>query len=234
MVTVIDLTDIPTSDDEGPQNSTEVPNCSIWRSTEREALDQVWTVKVENVRAEHIWYFMFSKDSKEHYKELINGSKITNIGFSVNPYFDRALFAGEKIKKGDFITLYHGIRLPYEICDALQKQGRPPNFALSIPNGVVIDALGYPYGAGMANHSCSPNTSLEFGFLRGNEHAPYAYLTALVDIEIGDELECCYRYIDHLTKARLDAIIRSGRFIRCRCLKPNCRQVFCEIDTSKT
>lgn len=223
---VVDLTDIPTSDDEGSDERLEVSNYSILRTMYRPILPRTKRI-IPEARPEHIHFHLFSTASREHYKQLMDDSKITNIGFSINPYFDRALFAGEKIANGDFIVLYYGLRMSHSTCSALQKEGRPYHFSLSTTNEVVVDALGYPYGAAMANHSCSPNASLELGYLRGDEHAPYAYLKALSDIDIGDEIECNYRYIEEYIRDELKSIIRSGRFDRCRCLKPNCRQVFC-------
>ena len=235
LIPVVDLTDIPSSDDERDEHKNEVPNSSLWlqrfpevlcKVTHRKIASQCRLKKGRITLAKHVYYSLFSEESKKHLKELQDACKWTNVYYSVNPYFDRALFAGETIKKGAFITLYIGLRLPYNVCDALQRDGRPPNFALSLPKGVVIDSLGYPYGAGMANHSCSPNANLRYGYLCGSEGAPYAFLEALKDIEVGQEIECDYGYLNKYTEKQLDEIIAGGRFIRCRCLKPNCRLVF--------
>ena len=116
--------------------------------------------------------------------------------------------------------------MPYSVCHAQQMNGRPSYFALSIGKGVVIDALGYLYGAGMANHSCDPNAKLDFDYLRGSEHAPYAFLVAVKDIAVGNEIECDYGYLNNYTDAEIRDVIRSGDYIPCHCLKPSCRQVF--------
>lgn len=78
----------------------------------------------------------------------------------------------------------------------------------------------------MANHSCSPNSALDYDYLRGSEGAPYAFLRATRDIEIGEEIETSYGYMNKYSDAQIHAILQGGRFIPCRCLKENCKKIF--------
>lgn len=184
---------------------------------------RVWKLKkMRPPLAHHIHFSCFSSSSKRHYNELQNCAKRTYVGTSTNPFVGNALFAAEDINEGEFITLYEGIRMSHKECDARQKKGRSPDYALYITKGVVVDALGFTYGAGMANHSCSPNTRLRHGYLRGRDRAPYGYLQAITDITMGTELEASYGYLPHLTPEQVRKIIRGGRYVPCHCLKPNC------------
>lgn len=176
--------------------------------------------------AEHLHFSCFSSRSKRHYHRLQECAKETYVGTSLNPFVGLALFAAQNIKAGEFIVLYEGYRMSYQECSARQKKGRPSTYALNVTQGVVIDALGFPHGAAMANHSCRPNARLRHGYLHGSEHAPYGYLQALVDINIGDEIECDYGHLLRFSQAEIDAAIRSGCFVPCRCLKPGCRIIF--------
>ena len=98
-----------------------------------------------------------------------------------------------------------------------------------VTKGVVIDALGFPTGAGMANHSCRPNARLRHGYLPGIEHAPFGYLQAIRHIKERTEIEGDYGYVTKYDKFSLLAIVESGQYAPCRCLKPNCRQVFYKL-----
>lgn len=168
---------------------------------------------------------LFSRESKLHWNELMEQCKGTYVGCSTNPYLGNGLFTCQKLEKGDFVTVYDGLRMTYNECDVLQRFGRPATYALSIPKGVVVDALGFPFGAAMANHSCNPNTRLRHGLLRGPDRAPYAYLEALKDISIGDELYTDYGYLDNLSNEDIEHILHHKKFIPCRCLQPGCRKV---------
>ena len=237
-ITVIDLTDVPDSDDEqdflGSAGSA-VSNTSSWRTDGPDALKKVCFAKKirrsklkirRDTLAEHVHVSLFSPDSRAHLHYLSASSKSTYVGSSRNPYFGDALFAGVRIKKGDFICLYEGLRIPYNILHAAQKAGRPPWYSLSLEKGVVMDALGYPYGGGMANHSCCPNAKLDQDFLRGTEAAPYAYIEATDDIDAGDEIEVSYGYLNRYSQEEIDNAIESGDYIPCRCLRPECRISF--------
>lgn len=233
---VVDLTDVPESDDELDEQSSEIGNSIGRRLDCPETLSKFCYTKVvrksklkiiRDTRAEHVNYSLFSQDSLDHLKELEDGSKSTYVGYSLNPYLERGLYAGQKIRKGQFICLYYGLRMSYKECDARQKRGRPPNFALRIPLNVVIDALGYPYGGGMCNHSCVPNAKLEYGFLRGAEHAPYAFIEAVEDIEAGSEIMVNYGYLNSFNQDEVRALLQSGNFIPCKCLRPKCGKIFC-------
>ena len=180
--------------------------------------------------ATDIYISCFSMYSYAYYELLKRASKETYVGSSSNPFIGDALFAAQNIKAGEFIKLYEGWRMAYRECDARQKRGRPWEYALYISKGVVVDALGFLDSAGMANHSCRPNARLRHGYLPGPDRAPYGYLQALRDISMGDEIECDYGYINHLTSTQLESIINSGRYIQCRCLKPECCKVFLPTD----
>lgn len=178
-----------------------------------------------NARPEHIHFHLFSTESRAHWNELLDSCRQTFVGTSTNPFLGNGLFACESFKKGDFITLYEGLRMTFTDCDVLQRHGRPANYAIRIPKGVVIDALGYPFGAAMANHSCKPNTVLQHGYLRGSERAPYAFLEALCDISIGDELFAGYGYVDIFSDEGINHVLQHNNYIPCRCLQPTCRKV---------
>lgn len=174
---VIDLTELADSDnsvddDDEPSNSAGFEGRPTMCKIVFRKVIKTSRLKIcRDTRAEHIHVSLFSKESKSHLKELHGSAKRTYVGSSLNPFLGQALFAAEDISAGDFICLYPGRRMSYKECDALQRCGRPGNFALSLPGGIVIDALGYPHGAAMANHSCVPNTRLNDGVLRGWEHA---------------------------------------------------------------
>lgn len=179
--------------------------------------------------AEHLYFSCFSSRSKQHYRRLKDCAKETYVGASLNPFVGLALFAAQHIKAGEFIVLYEGFRMSYQECSARQKKGRSSAYCLNVTRGVVIDALGFPLGAAMSNHSCLPNARLRHGYLCGSEHAPYGYLQALVDINIGDEIECDYGQLSSLSQSQIDDALRSGCYIPCRCLKPVCRKIFSMI-----
>ena len=150
--------------------------------------------------AEHIQYSCFSEKSKNYYEALLGKCKRTYVGASLNPYLGNALFAGEDLSPGEFITVYHGKRYSYAEIDAMQKGGRCSEYAMYVTKGVVIDALGFPTGAGMANHSCRPNARLRHGYLPGIEHAPFGYLQAIRHIKAGTEIEGDYGYVTKYDK----------------------------------
>lgn len=235
-IPVIDLTYLPDSDEEVCENGPEVSmNSSFWLSETPKTMKKVCHMKeirrsrlkiYRDTLAEHVNVSLFSAASRAHMEELSAMAKSTYVGSSRNPYFGNALFAGESIKKGEYICAYEGLRLPYNVCSAMQKAGRPPNYALSVGKGVVIDALGYPYGAGMANHSCKPNAKLDQNYLRGAEAAPHAFLESIEDIKAGDEIEACYGYLQQYSEEDIDTAVRNGRYIPCRCLRKECRIAF--------
>lgn len=179
---------------------------------------------------EDLHYSCFSADSRSHFHDLCTSGKETYVGSSVNPFLGNGLFAAQNIKAGDFIVVYHGSRLSQQESSARQKAGYPATYILDLPKGVAIDAMGYPMGAGMANHSCRPNSRLRHGYLRGKERAPYGYLQAVTDITIGTEITCNYGYLRQLSEEELNELLKSGRYIRCRCLQLGCRKIFCPLD----
>ena len=189
----------------------------------------VRTARLKKMRrpiAQHLYFSLFSIESKLHFEELEKKQKRTYVGDALNPFLDKALYAAENITTGGLICLYIGDRQSVKECHARQKKGRPSAYALNIGQGVVIDALGFPFGAAMANHSCEPNSRLRTGWLRGEDKPPYGYLQSLKDIQIGSVIECDYNYLRDISDEQLTIIKRSGNYLPCRCLKPSCKVVF--------
>lgn len=173
------------------------------------------------VKWEVIDLFLISQESKDKYRYLLDHSKRIYVGESTNPFLGRALFAAEKIFKGDFICLYRGKRMSKEECDARCRGRDGGEYFLDVTCGVIIDGSGVNYGAAMANHSCMPNASLEHDLLPGIEKAPYGFLRAVEDIDVGMEIEANYRYYNPATDGVPDFGDRRS-YIPCRCLRPNC------------
>ena len=194
---VIDLTSIQESDEECEfdNDSTTLSNGIVMVTNSVSILSVVPTAIAKFVvhkqvhrsklkkytppLAEHLYWSCLSTKSRKHYRAIQENSKETYIGESLNPFVGEALFAAQIIKAGDFIVIYPGLRMSLQECSARQKKGRPSNYALYVGKGIVIDALGFPHGAAMSNHSCRPNARLRHGYLKGQEHAPYGYLQAL-------------------------------------------------------
>lgn len=238
---IIDLTVIPDSDDEIDDEHQPVETFNVVQNVTslRKTLPQrlaKFTLRKQPRGSrlkrknppfvEDLHFTCFSRTSRRHFFQLDRDAKETYIGTSVNPFTGYGLFAAESIKAGDFITLYYGNRLSQQESDAREKAGYPSSYFLELPKGVVIDSLGTLKGAGMANHSCRPNSRLRHGYLHGKERAPYGYLQAISDIAIGDEITCDYGYILHLSDEDIEALLTSGKYAPCRCLQPNCRRVF--------
>jgi len=243
----IDLTSIPgdTSDEENsgtdgtvsPDSAME--NCielrddapvTVAKFTFAKKYREWKLTRLPNPLAEHLHYSCYSLESKQYYTTLRTRSKRTYVGSSLNPFLGNALFAGEDMEPGQFITLYEGDIYPLAEIKARQKRGRCAEYALYVTKGVVIDALGYPYGGGMANHSCRPNARLRHKYLPGSERAPIGYLQAIRHIKQGQEIEADYGYTTQFNAAQLKAIIASGKYCPCRCLQKNCRKVFYKYD----
>lgn len=232
----IDLTQLADGDDEGEYYS-EASNCVNWGDGRpgQHAMAKITCTKIvrnsrlrrpRSATAEILHMSFWSRESLKEYRRLQNTSKQTYIGSAANPFFENALFVCQNVKVDEFICLYYGKYMSYAECHARQNTGRPGNFTFYIGRGVVVDALGFPYGAGMANHSCEPNAELCSSFLPGWEKAPYGYIKATKDIPIGSEVEVPYGYLNHLSEGQLTEVIQSGNYTPCRCLKPSCRKVF--------
>ena len=237
-IDVIDLLDVDISEDEY-DNSSENSHASASevegrrRKPSNNAMTKMTCVKkcrrgrLQVKRpgsADIISFSLFSVDSRVEYCNLDCAQKRTYVGSSTNPFLGNALFAGEKILKGEFICLYIGMRMSYTECKARIKAGRIADYMLDVTRGVVIDGYEVGQGAAMANHSCDPNASLEHHILKGSEKAPVGMLMAIKDIEVSDEIEANYRFWDPVEDGIPD-LNDTSSYVRCRCLKKNCLKV---------
>lgn len=232
---VVDLTALPDDDDYACDDESFATNCGLMledaptiiaKFTVRKQVRESKLKRMDPPLAEHIHFSLFSSKSKQHYIRLKKSAMETFVADSINPFFYKALFAGQFIPAGSFIMLYEGWRMAEKESEARKKRGRCSNYILNITMGVVVDALGFSNGAGMSNHSCRPNARLRHGYLCGREHAPYGYLQALKDIQVGEEIECDYHQLMGMHPERIKELLQSGNYVPCRCLKPSCRKSF--------
>lgn len=228
---LIDLSGIESSEEGGDQESGDQES---GENEKRPRIVKFTFTKVtrENPRfrllrplmAEILYESCFSDACTEHYNRLIRESKRTYVGESINPFVGKALFAAERIEVGDFICLYFGTRIPWAECEARLSGTGNVDYFLDVTKGVVIDGSTVGHGGAMANHSCVRNAELEHGYLEGRGQPPYGYIRAVVDIEMGDEIEVNYRYWDPVFDP-IPNLSDVSTYIPCRCLKVNCRHV---------
>lgn len=222
---VIDLTICSSDEEEEVSNENEVEEreISITKFTHMKSTCNDTTKKRKIGKAEHINISCFSNESKQAYEWYVSNEKMTYVAESLNPFFGRALYAGEKINNGEYICLYHGKRISIAECSAIQRSKRNAEYLLNITKGVYIDGCKSGRGGALANHSCSPNAKLEHIYLPGPDGAPIGILRALKEIKLGDEIETDYGYWDAETDETPD---NEDLFEPCRCMRVNCRGVF--------
>ncbi|MEM8863858.1 MAG: SET domain-containing protein [Chloroflexota bacterium] len=220
---IIDLTGVDTSDDEvsmGGQN--EMTNRK--RIVKFTFVKRTRSSRLQLVRpgmAEKIHFSCFSESSQNHFWELENGSKRTYVGESTNPFCGGGLFAAERIEPGEFICLYRGYRMSWPEACARMDGNYCSDYMLYVTDGVVIDGKGIGMGAAMANHSCLPNSELQYDHLRGSERAPIGLLRAVRRIEVGDEILTSYNMWDPVIDGMPD-LNDLNSYVPCRCLSVNC------------
>ncbi len=227
-VNVIDLTNVDTSDEE--EKKRDVRDVQ----TDRNAVMKFTFIKrtrssrLQIVRpgfAEKIYVSLFSNTSKIHLNELMDASKRTYTGSSMNPFIGNALFAAEVIEEGELICLYLGNRMPLCEANARIDAGQSSEYMIDITSGVVIDGIGVGMGAAMANHSCCPNAELQHKYLRGYERAPICILRAIQRIKVGDEIETNYHLFDPNVD-EMPNLSDTDKYVPCKCLRPNCIGVY--------
>lgn len=227
-IDVIDLTLMDTSDEEDANENHRLVVIKKPMITKFTFVKKTRTNRLTILRplmAEILHESCFAEVCKAEYQDLINKSKRTYVGESINPFIGLALFAAERVQSGDLICLYLGNRIPWMECEARTKGGENAEYFLDVTKGVIIDGAGVGHSGAMANHSCSPNAQLEHGYLNGPGAPPYGYLRAREDIQVGDEIEVNYHYWDPEFDP-MPNLADLSTYIRCMCLKPNCRHVF--------
>lgn len=90
------------------------------------------------------------------------------------------LYAGEPIKKGEFVIEYTGVPLTNEEADA-----RPNRYLFEVSSKVTIDGSGRDNKARYINHSCRPNC--EANIKKGR-----IFISAIKNIANGEELTYDY------------------------------------------
>ncbi len=94
----------------------------------------------------------------------------------------KGLFAGESLKRGDFIIEYVGKKIPNSIADNLGTR-----YLFDLENGFTIDGSPMSNTARWINHSCEPNVEAEL-----DEEEEKIRILAMHDIEPGEELTIDY------------------------------------------
>jgi len=94
----------------------------------------------------------------------------------------KGLYAGESIKKGDFVVEYTGKRLPNSIADSLGTR-----YLFDLENGFTIDGSVKWNLARWINHACKPNVEAEL-----DEDEARVYIYAKRNIKEGEELTIDY------------------------------------------
>jgi len=100
------------------------------------------------------------------------------------------LFACTRMRKGERVIEYTGVKLPNSIADEL-----PTRYLFDLENGWTIDGAGYGNTARYVNHSCTPNCEAE---LDGDR----VFFYAVRDIKEGEEITIDYgeEYFDEFIK----------------------------------
>jgi len=100
------------------------------------------------------------------------------------------LFACTRMRKGERVIEYTGVRLPNSIADDL-----PTRYLFDLENGWTIDGTAYDNTARYVNHSCAPNCEAEIDGDR-------VFFHATRDIKEGEELTIDYgkEYFDEFIK----------------------------------
>ena len=94
----------------------------------------------------------------------------------------KGLFAGEALKRGDFIIEYVGKKIPNSIADDLGTR-----YLFDLENGFTIDGSPMSNTARWINHACEPNVEAEL-----DEEEEKIRILAMHDIEPGEELTIDY------------------------------------------
>ena len=243
-VPFVDLTDVDTSDEEVESGSSESEEEEVRSKRCSATISVCKFTQVKFCRnsrlqlrrpgsADVVHPSCFSVESRVHYKELIDSQKETYVGHSTNPFVGNGLFAATRIEEGEFICVYRGLRMSIRECKARIKAGCNTDYILNLTQGVYVDGFQVEAGAAMANHSCRPNSELQYVLLRGIDKAPVGILRALKDIEAGEEIETSYNMWEKKKDGMPDLSDLSS-YVPYRRLKPECEKVLRVIKRNVT
>lgn len=125
-----------------------------------------------------------------HIKEPIHVLKVKMTRYGAG----KGLFAGEFIKKGDFVIEYTGKRLPNSKADYLGTR-----YLFDLENGYTLDGSVKWNLARWINHACTPNVEAEL-----DEDQGRVFIHAVRDIMPNEELTIDYgeNYFDDFIRSK--------------------------------
>jgi len=126
-------------------------------------------------------------------KEASNGVKTIDARFIIKksaPGMGQGLFAGKKIKKGEFVLEYTGKKIPTTVADKMTSR-----YLFEINEEWTIDGSARTNTARYINHSCNSNTAAEI-------LEDKIMIFALRDIKRGEEVTIDYdtEYFDEFIR----------------------------------